>query len=79
MDQQPAAAGGGVATRVRLEADMPDDELEDFLVTVREWEGGRSHVQMGILIQADITVRAAEDILAALEPPVPLRKRAKAH
>ena len=59
-------------TRVHVEAQMPDDEVEDFLRRLRQWDAGRETVRLAMKVEAtSLRLEDLQTIFNRLDPPLP--------
>lgn len=66
------------SVKVKIEIQMPGEELEPLMRALRAWEGGRTSIQLGMHVEGIEQLEAAEDItrrlimmVGNLNPPLP--------
>ncbi len=59
--------------RVKIEIEMPNEELEPFMKAFRGWERGREEIRAAMKFENDgMPMRDAIEIFESLEPPLPV-------
>lgn len=61
-----------MAVKVKLEAQMPAEQVEGFLQLIRAWDGARDEVRVTMAIDArDSPLEDPEAVLRRLAPAIP--------
>lgn len=58
---------------VSLTAEMPDSELERFLILIRHWDGARDDIKARVTFSVpNMKVREIDEIIRRLDPKLPV-------
>ncbi len=59
-------------TRIDIEIDVDDSELQSCLQVIRSWDNARPDVTMTIAVVAtDLSAKVVKEIIDSLRPPFP--------